>query len=180
MRRVIERKKVTRSIIWNPMQAKTPYAGDVVTKLADLLTATRQKKFRVVFVPIWDFDVMKEQFDAVCEIALDRENLTFVAEELKHVTRPQWAPPNWRRATGDGRQYGLSIFGTSQRPAQVDGDFFGNCTVIRTGRLTKADDRKKVAENMMIPLADVEALQPLDWIEKDMETGNVASGRLTF
>lgn len=180
LRRYLAQKKVTRSLVWNPMQQKTRYDGDEVTSLAALVEATRAKRFRCVFVPVWDFDVMRAQFDVFCEIALERENLVLVAEELKHVTRPQWAPANWRRVTGDGRQYGLRVFGASQRPAQIDGDFMGNATVIRTGRLVKADDIDTVAKFMQVERSQVAALQPLDWLEKSMETGNLASGRIEF
>lgn len=180
LRRYLAQKKVTRSMVWNPMQKKTRYDGDEVTSLADLVERTRSKRFRVVFVPVWDFEVMREQFDVFCEVALERENLVFVAEELKHVTRPQWAPAHWRRVTGDGRQYGLRVFGATQRPAQVDGDFLGNATIIRTGRLVKADDIDVVTKYMRVERSQIEALAPLDWLEKDMETGRLAAGRLTF
>jgi hypothetical protein len=179
--RMLAKQKPARSLIWNPMQKKTRYAGEECTHLVDLVDGLGAKgKFNRVFVPTWDFDLMREQFEIFCGFCLELENLTVLVEELKYVTRPGWAPPNWRRVTGDGRQYGLRVFGTSQRPAQIDKDFLGNATLIRTGRLAYHEDVETMSKYMLVPEEQINALQPLDWIEKNKETGEVAKGRLTF
>ena len=59
-------------------------------------------------------------------------------------------------------------------------DFLGNCTAIRTGRLAYPEDVKAVTKVMGVPPAKVEALRPLEWLEKDMATGRMSSGVLTF
>lgn len=180
--RLLAKRPPPRLLVWNPIQEKTVYPGVVVRSLADLAhLVLDQKKFSVVFDPgHWDFELLRRQFDYVCKLALQAENLTFIAEELKHVTRPQAAPGHWRRMTGDGRQYGVRVFGISQRPAQMDKDFLANATAIRTGRLAYPDDIDTVARYMRVERAELEALQPLDWIERDMKTGTKAAGRLTF
>lgn len=179
---MLRRRPPARLLVWNPLQAKTVYPGQVVNKLGELAALVlNSKKFSVVFDPgHWDFELLRRQFDLVCKLALEAENLTFIAEELKHVTRPQAAPNNWRRITGDGRQYGVRVFGISQRPAQMDKDFLANATAIRTGRLAYPDDIDTVAKYMRIDRAQIEALQPLDWIERDLTTGQIASGRMAF
>ncbi|MHB8760675.1 MAG: hypothetical protein ACYC5S_11180 [Thiobacillus sp.] len=39
---------------------------------------------------------------------------------------------------------------------------------------------KAVTKVMGVPPAKVEALRPLEWLEKDMATGRMSSGVLTF
>lgn len=181
LRRLLTAKPPARLLVWNPMQDKTPYPGTVLTRLEDLHQAIQERRFSVVFVPAWgDFKLMRRQFDLFCELALAAENLTFIAEEIKHVTTPVWAPPHWRRITGDGRQYGLRVFCTSQRPAQIDKDCLSNATLIRTGRFAWPDDVQTVARYMRVPEAEIDALKPLDFIEVNLETGQKLAGRLKF
>jgi hypothetical protein len=182
LRRLAVKKKIGRLLVWNPMQQKTPYPYPVVSKLGELTDQVlRQKRFNLVFDPgHWDFDLLRRQFNQFCELALEAEDLTLIVEELKHVARAQYAPRHWLRVTGDGRQYGLRVFGTSQRPVQIDKDFLGNATLIRTGRLVYQDDIDTVAKYMRIDRERLEVLQPLDWIEKNLETGDEAHGKIAF
>jgi len=69
---------------------------------------------------------------------------------------------------------------TARGNASIDKDFLGNCTAIRTGRLAYPEDVKAVCKAMGIPPAKVEALRPLEWLEKDMASGKLTSGVLTF
>lgn len=105
---------VQRLIIWNPNQAKTRFPGRECARLTDVCAKVgRKRDFRVVFVPPWDFDLMRAQFAVLCDIVMEAENLLFIVEELKYVTRPAYAPDSWRRISGDGRQYGVRVIGTS-------------------------------------------------------------------
>ncbi len=152
------------------------YDGDLVPALAGL----KAKKFRLVFRPSADPAVRAQQFDFVCRAALAAGNLTLVVEELRFVTTPSRAPLGWAQVCLTGRHKGLRVFGLSQRPASIDKDFLGNCTAIRTGRLAYPEDVKAVTKVMGVPPARVESLRPLEWLEKDMATGRISSGVLTF
>ncbi len=81
------------------------------------------------------------------------------------------------RAPRFGRS--LRIYGASQRPASIDKHFFGNATQIRTGRLNFARDVKVLADVLQVPAMQVQGLQPLDWIARDMANGKISTGKLT-
>lgn len=166
-----------RLLIWDPM---SEYDGQLVATLTDLVKSLHGKKFRLVFRPSADPAARVKQFELVCRAALAAGNLTLVVEELRFVTTPSRAPLGWAQVCLTGRHRGLKVFGISQRPASIDKDFLGNCTAIRTGRLAYPEDVKAVTKVMGIPPGKVEALRPLEWLEKDMATGKLSSGVLTF
>ncbi len=136
--------------------------------------------FSVVFRPSSDESLRARQFDLFCGAALAAGSLTLVVEELRFVTTPSRAPLRWAEVTMTGRHRGLRVIGTSQRPASIDKDFLGNATLIHTGRLVYPEDIRAVAKAMQVEEGAVAALQPLDWIEKDTQTGRRRSGRVTF
>lgn len=165
-----------RLLIWDMLGE---YEGAASDKVADILSALRAKKFRAVFRPSSDPKVRGQQFDLVCRAALAAGNLSFVVEELRFVTTPSRAPLGWAQVCLTGRHKGLKVYGLSQRPASIDKDFLGNCTRIRTGRLAYAADVKAVAA--ATGNADrIAALKPLEWLECDMTSGKITSGKLTF
>lgn len=166
-----------RLLIWDPMQE---YDGTLAASLADLIAGLRVKKFRLVFRPSTDPAKRAAQFDIVCRAALAAGNLTFVAEELRFVTTPSRAPLGWSQVCLTGRHKGLKVIGASQRPASIDKDFLGNCTAVRTGRLAYPEDVKATCKAMGVPSSAVESLKPLEWVEKDMSTGRMTAGVLTF
>lgn len=179
-----------RLLIWDPM---AEYEGEATAKMAELRAAMKAKKFRLVFRPSADPATRNSQFDLFCRMALDAGNLTLVVEELRFVTTPSRAPLGWAQCCLTGRHKGLRIYGLSQRPASIDKDFLGNCTRIRTGRLTYPEDLKAVAKAMRIKvteggqtvktawtLARLESLKPLEWCEKDMDSGKFSAGKLDF
>ncbi len=79
-----------------------------------------------------------------------------------------------------GRHRCLRVIGASQRPASIDKDFLGNCTTIHTGRLAYPEDVRAVAKAMGVDEAGIAALKPLEWIEKNMQTGQTSRGVITF
>lgn len=166
-----------RLMIWDPM---CEYGGDVCESAAALLAGLKAKKFRLVFRPSSSPSQRLAQFDFFCRAALAARNLTVVVEELRFVTTPSRAPLGWAQVCLTGRHHGLTVYGISQRPASIDKDFLGNCTRIRTGRLAYPEDVKAVSKVLGIPTGNVEKLKPLEWLEKDMATGRMTSGVLTF
>lgn len=158
--------------------------GTVYTEVGGLLRAMQaagpRGPVRAIFQPSMDEKMRAAQFDAVCGIAHAAGNLAFVVEELRFVTTPSRAPARWALVTLTGRHKGLRIIGTSQRPASIDKDFLGNATIIRTGCLTYPEDVRAVAKAMQVPEAEIFALKPLEYIEKEKATGKKLTGRLTF
>lgn len=169
-----------RLFVWDAM-GEYGNIGTVYESLHSALVAMQKKRFKVIFVPSSNEALRVEQFDLACRAALAAGNMTLVIEELRFVTTPSRAPLGWARVCMTGRHAGLTVIGTSQRPANVDKDFLGNCTRIRTGRLAYPEDVATVAKTIGRDLAaEITGLMPLDWIEKDMTTQEITRGRLTF
>lgn len=166
-----------RLMIWDPL---AEYQGEITDRVTDALAMLRQAKFRCVFRPSPDPAVRTVQFDLLCRASLAAGRLTLVIEELRFVTTPSRAPLGWAQVCLTGRHKGLKVYGLSQRPASIDKDFLGNCTAIRTGRLAYPEDVKAVSRAMGGHVSEIQALKPLHWLEKDMTTGRMSSGVLTF
>lgn len=175
----IGRPKDGRLLIFDVMHEYGSF-GQVFTRSGELVTAIMQAgekgKFRYVFQPSTNPAARGAQFDLLCGVAHAAGNLSFIAEELRFVTTPSRAPVRWAGVSLTGRHKGLSVIGTSQRPASIDKDFLGNATIIRTGRLVYPQDVKAVATVMQIDPAEIAALPDLHFIEKNMQTGQINRG----
>ncbi|MCL1072999.1 hypothetical protein [Shewanella dokdonensis] len=85
------------------------------------------------------------EFWAACAFAWC--NACIVAEELADVTTAGKAPPHWGQVVRRGRARGLApIFAITQRPSESDKTTVGNATLVRCGRLNRANDRKYMAQ----------------------------------
>lgn len=166
-----------RLLIWDPMGE---YVGTVCDSTSGVVAMLRLPKFRAVFRPSPDAAIRAQQFDLICRAALAAGRMTLVVEELRFVTTPSRAPMGWAQVCLTGRHKGLKVYGLSQRPASIDKDFLGNCTAIRTGRLAYPEDVRAVSKAMGGHAAEIQALKPLEWLEKDMTTGKISRGKLEF
>lgn len=171
-----------RMMIWDPMKEYDGY-GIVTDKPTEFVhiaaTAGNKKPFVVTFRPSADPDIRSKQFDIFCKLAVKVGNLLMLVEELKFVTKPSYAPLPWAQCNLQGRHCGLKIIGTSQRPASIDKDFLYSATVIHTGRLL-AKDLKVVAEAMEVSPILMRGMKPLEFVERNMQTGELVKGKVTF
>jgi len=139
-----------RLLIWSPLEKTDDYAGFcggiVVTKITDLVQAVKAGEKAIVYWPQGSDSEIKTQFDRFCRIVWELEGATVLVEELSRVTMASWAPPAGKNLSTAGRHQGLTIIGTSQRPAQIDKDFLGNCTEIRCYRVNYDTDAKTMAD----------------------------------
>lgn len=176
---LMERKPPRRLMVFDP-EGEWGAFGTVTTKLSDVLggfqAAGKTGPIRTVFVPSPDPATAVKQYDAFCRIAFAAERLTFIVDELKSVTTPSRSPVGWGMLTGRGRKRGIVIYGLSQRPASIDKDFLGNCTHVRTGRLTYEEDARIVAKYVRATQDELMELPDLAWIRRDMATGFVTRG----
>jgi len=152
----------------------------VYLSLSSLTRSTAESStFRVGFIPSDDRDTGIEQFNFLCRLAWERAqqhgSVCFAVDELADFTEPNAAPRYWRRLVRRGRKYGVSVFAISQRPADVDKTIFSNASMIRTGRLNRANDQVELARSLNVPLAQVAALSGFDFIERDGHTGELRS-----
>lgn len=179
----LRRRKPRRLLVWD---TKGEFAnerhGFEVRNLNDVFNIIKKAgakgDFKICYRPRGDSADMKRQFNLICLAAFYAKNVVLVAEELSDVTTASHAPEGWRKVTTQGRTEGVIIFGLSQSPAQIDKDFFGNCSKVRTGRLNFDSHIKAMANCMSAKPDDIRNLMAGEFIERDMNTGQVKRGKL--
>ena len=171
--------KPSRLAVWDLMQE---YSLPSTGKLGDAIRAMRSSSFQIAFHPSRDDDERGRQFELWCSALLAAGRATALVEELAFVTKPSWAPRAWREMNLLGRhpKHCLSIIGTSQRPAQVDKDFFGNCDLVHSGRLASRNDARVVAEVLGVAHAELLSLPDLAYIERSAGASSPSRGVLVF
>ena len=168
-----------RCILVDAMDEYGEHAEKVAT-LEELARAVQAPKFAVRYVPKGDQAKRWERYDVLCRIAYDVGNLTFGVEELNLYTNAGGGGAGWSDVTLRGRHRGLVVVGLSQRPAIVDKNFFSNATRVRCFRLNYAPDVATMAGVLGVDQERVQQLAPLNYIERDMATGQVSDGVVTF
>lgn len=148
-------RKYKRLLIWSPLEETDNYAefckGVLVRgNIAELVKQIKAKAKAIVYMPTGDDKEVKRQFDLFCRIVWECIGATVLVEELSRVTMPSWSPPAWRNLSTAGRHRGLTLIGVSQRPANIDKDFLGNCTEIRCYRVNYDNDAKVMADALGI------------------------------
>ncbi|MCL1038035.1 hypothetical protein L2750_12835 [Shewanella submarina] len=173
----IKRLKPSRLLIWDPVDEYGEVANIRITspkELADLLKRYPHGALKVRFVAEG-----REMFEFWAACAFAWCNACLVAEELADVTTAGKAPPHWGMVIRRGRARGLApIFALTQRPSESDKTTIGNATLIRCGRMSRADDRKYMAKELDIEITKLKALQPLEYIQLDTYSLNVIAGKL--
>lgn len=179
----IRRRKPRRLAVWDTKGefAREGYGQPITTLtgfMAALRSAGRHGDFKICYRPRGSAADMKQQFNVFCLALFHLKNVFIVAEELSDVTTASHAPEGWRKITTQGRTEGLIIYGLSQSPAQIDKDFFGNCSRVRTGRLNFDSHIKALSNCMSINKDEIRNLLPGAYIERDMNTGAITRGKL--
>lgn len=145
-------------IAWSPLEKSDNYAAvmgvPAVADLGSVVAAWRAGKSSV-FVPPVNPKAIAETFSLFCRAAWHMPGAVILVEELSRVTTPSYAPPAWRDLSTAGRHQGLTLIGTCQRPAQVDKDFFGNCTEIRCLRVNYENDARVMSGVLRIDPAQL-------------------------
>lgn len=130
-----------------------------------------KKAFKVRFVPGRLEPKAKWQaFSTFCGIAMYCGDVMVLGEELQFVTRPNGGPPGYLELLSTGRGYGVRFMGTTQRPARVDKDLFGNATRIWCGRLGWDDDADVMRRALRVPADWVQGLSGYQSIARDLIT----------
>lgn len=181
----MRRAKPTRLMIWD---TKGEFAAEgfaaPVRSLSEVVAiagaAGKRGAFALAFRPSGDDKQMRRAFDVFCGVAFAVKNLTVIAEELSDVTTASHAVAGWRRLSSQGRTEGVTLYGLSQQPASIDKHFFGNASYVRTGRLNFAAHVRAMANVLGVSNDEIQNMLPLAFIAKDMNTGKVERGKLTF
>jgi hypothetical protein len=155
--------KERRLLVWAP---DDEYPELVPLQLSEIPRAFAGKKpIRAKFICSMNTALRARQFDIFCRAVFAIGNMRLVVEELRFVTRASYAPEGWASITLMGRKRGIRTIGTSQRPAQIDKDFLGACTLLRCGALEYPDDRKAVAPILRRSLDEIAALKGFEALE---------------
>lgn len=166
------------------------YAGNGFLRangIAELINIIKQKGSKPLRVACVPKDL--SQFDDFCKISLAwakdiRDNklgeLGVVVEETADVTSPSKAPANFRVLIGRGMKLGISLFCVTQRPSESDKTSLGNAKNIVTFYMTRAADRDYMAREMGCEASDIEALDKLNYLKKDVDARKIVAGKLEF
>lgn len=179
IKRTFLAKKPRRLMVWDFKREYGQHATQT-DSLDAMLDALDKPTFRTAFMPAMAEKTRAAQFDLFCRAALHLGNVTMIVEELAFVTRPGWAPDAWRMLTLTGRHDAMTIVGASQRPASIDKDFLGNCTLVHAGVLGYEDDAKAVAKVLRVRPDELMTLPELHWIERERGAAEPRRGVLTF
>lgn len=152
-----------RLLVWDIEDEYRELPAVKLSELPAILAA--RKACRVRFICSSDADERAREFDLFCRIAFASGALRLVVEELRFVTTASRAPGGWAAITLRGRKRGIRTIGTSQRPAQIDKDFLGNCTLLRVGALEYPEDRKAVAPILRKSVEEIAALSGYQALE---------------
>lgn len=173
----LKEQKWPAILVWSPLEETDGYAGVIagvaVSSVKALTDALVAGKRRLVLAPKGD---LKKAFDDFCRVAWLCTNACIVVEELSQVTSPSWAPAAWKKLSTAGRHKGLTLIGASQRPAQVDKDFLGNCTEIRCYGLRYETDAKVMAGVLRVKANDLMDLPQFHYMHRDMYARETVSG----
>lgn len=172
------KKSDKRLLIWDYMREYSPFVDLSTETLRPVIGALKQAQFRAAFLPSFDDAVRKQQFDLFCKAAVHAGDVRLVVEELSFVTSPSFAPAGWKMVSSVGRHKGLRVIGASQRPAQVDKAFWSNCTEIHCGFLNYEEDQKTMAKVLGVTIGDIQALEPLQYIHKNVRTKEIKTGKV--
>jgi hypothetical protein len=185
VKQAIAKAKPPRLMVWD---YKHDHAleglGTAFTSWPAFVRECKKSRFAARYLVSPDHDP-HEQFDAFCALAWREGNVLIFVDELGEVTKTNKAPSTWRKVVNVGRSYdngrkSIAIIGASQRPAEVDKSFLGNCDVIHTGRLGDVADAKRFAQSWGIDAAELVNLPDLSWVEKRADSATLERGILKF
>ncbi len=133
-------------------------------ELMELIKASGDR-WKIAYVPKGN---LHSNFDFWCRLAYSygkKKPITIIAEELADVTTPAKAPDAWGNICRKILGFGCDVYAISQRPSESDKTAMGNASIVRTGRLRFLGDQEKMAKQIGVPLEEVKALKPMEFIQ---------------
>lgn len=136
---------------------------------------------RHALVPQGDLAEAFAYFCSICFAYADRHGrCVIVAEELADVTSPGKAPPKWGMLVRRGLKRTATIFAISQRWQEADKTALGNASEFVIFRQTSADDVRYLGKKTRVPVAEIDALAPFEFVRYDAATQTHTSGKIRF
>lgn len=168
-----------RVLVWDPMHEYAEAFG--VSPVGSLSALVEAKGAPIcVFAPDDPALVSAKAFDFFCLVAWTRGAGLVLVDELATVTHAGKALGWWGRLIREGRHRQIEIAGAAQRPAEIDKTIIGNATRLVVFRLGRRADRVLMAEELDIDRAQIDVLQPLEFLDADRLTRKVTRSRIVF
>jgi len=176
-------EKLPRVFAWDVEDQWSKLTGwKRVTTRAELLKAAEAPgRCKVAYVA--GGDIQKEfDFWAGCVMYAGRyvAPLACIAEELADVTSVSKAPGNWGILLRRGLKRGISIYAISQRWSEADKTAVGNASAFVIFRQSSGDDVRYLSRKTRVPEAEINALEPLQFVKFCALTGKIDRGKLRF
>lgn len=168
-----------RVLVWDPMHEYAEAFGVAPIGSLSALVEARPAPV-VVFAPDDPALVSAKAFDFFCLVAWTRGAGLVLVDELATVTHAGKALGWWGRLIREGRHRQIEIAGAAQRPAEIDKTIIGNATRLVVFRLGRRADRVLMAEELDIDRAQIDALEPLQFLDADRLTRKVTRSRIVF
>ncbi len=143
----------------------------LITDITALFRYCREKKGKPLRVAFQSITL--KHFDAWAKIAYALSQfkaIDIVLDEASDVNNCGKAVGWWGVVIRQVLCTGSNLHVICQRPATNESDSLGNASIVSCFRLTKHSDRKMMAENMDIPISDIQSLKQYEFIEKDMNS----------
>lgn len=172
-------KAAPRLIVWDVEgQYRDQAQCQAAQSRADLVRLARDGRVRRI---AYQAPPSPAEFEFFCRVAwlwLQLAPAVVIVEELADVTSPAKAPATWGVIVRRGRKYGAKVLAVTQRPAESDKSCIGNAAAIVCFRASRAQDRDYMARELDVPADRVAALRPLEYLRRDLKTGEVRPGRV--
>lgn len=169
IRQEIKRRKPERLLVWDPDEDHDCHRLHSRAEFAQALAAAHRqgKRYRLGLV----VPPTRANFAWWCRtvwtLADARRPIQLVVEELADVTTVAKAAPEWGAVCRRGRKYGLDWIAATQRPQECDKTAFNQAATRWCGVLQSDADRKRMAAEIDRPVADLAALQPLEYFHRE-------------
>lgn len=169
-------KRFDRVICWDIKNDPKEFKGFIRTsdkiKLVEACAKNKHGSLKIAF------HGKKPDFDFFCRVAFrwaQDKAAAILVDELSDVTTIAKAPEAWGDIVRKILFTGSWVFAVAQRPAECDKTVIGNASIIHVHRMSRAKDRKYIADEMDITRDMVDKLKNRDWIEKDMQSLKISN-----
>jgi hypothetical protein len=169
----------SRVVVWDLQQDWLKYdfaKAESIAQLCAALAAATTSTARVTC------KAPRAAFDRFCRAAFawgKLEPCTIVVEELAWVTHPGKAPEAWHELVTGGLKFGVDLVSITQRPAESDKTALSQATVVRCFQQERFEDARYMARELRVEQARVDALERLEYIERDRRTAKIRESRVT-
>lgn len=169
IRQLLREEKPPRVIAWDPDEDFTmPRLSSVPAFVRALKGAWQSgRNYKLALTVPTSPEAFARFCDAAWLVADARRPVVVIVDELASVVRSAGkAAPSWARLSSRGRKYGVILWAGTQRPQEIDKTLFGNVNTLWCGRLKTQRDRKLLAEEMDVSMADLAGLGRLEYLER--------------